>query len=272
MIKRYFKLFIFTIIYFIPIYFKLKNNNISRISIFNFLKWRNGYSYFRGKYLGSEVFVKVDTKLHLISNDQLAYNLCKKELSDSLVNILYSSLEGNIKFIVYEFVDGHELTKKNILQNPDYINDMFRIIHKISEIGIVHRDIKLDNFLLYDNKLKIIDFTFANSNIHHDFREVDTNIIYNCFLLEFLGGGFNPSPFVWDDFYSLSMILKKINEKDIFFRNKENINHHIIFLNNYIGKHEYKTRRITNSYYIHRRLKIKIKEFLGLKHMHRPLN
>ena len=57
------KLYYFTFIYIIPVYIKLKKCNIRKICFFNFFNWHNGYCYFKGVYLGKEVFVKVDMEI-----------------------------------------------------------------------------------------------------------------------------------------------------------------------------------------------------------------
>jgi len=270
LLKKYLKLGLFTIRHIIPIYVKLKDLNIKNISFFNFLNWRNGYCYFRGVYNKKEVFIKIDTKFHLLINDKLAYDLCKGVMQDNLVDLLYSSLDGRIQFLVYEFFHSNELDEDILLNNMRYLDDIIRILNNLSDAGIIHRDIKLDNFLVSNNKLKIIDFTFANSNIHKEFKEVDVKNSYNCFLLEFLGAGLNPSPFVWDDFYSLHSILKKI-EKDAKDPQEVKLNTYVKEIMKSVGKMEYRITCGTGYYFLSRKIKIKIKEMLGIDHRYRRL-
>jgi serine/threonine protein kinase len=258
-------------IYIVPIYIKLKKINITKISSFNYLNWRNGYCYFKGVYLEKEVFIKVDTKMHLLINDRLTYDICKDIMKDELVEILHHSLDSRIQFIVYEFFNSIELDENILLNDMRYLDGIIRILNNLSKAGIIHRDIKLDNFLVSKDKLKVIDFTFSNSNTHKDFKEVDVNNSYNCFLLEFLGAGLNPSPFVWDDYYSFCTILKKL-EKDADDFQKVKLNACIKEIEKFIGKTEYSIQCGTQYYFFIRQLKIKIKELLRIDHKYRVVS
>ncbi len=258
-------------IYIIPIYIKLKKINIKKITFFNVLNWRNGYCYLIGIYKEKEVFIKVDTKMHLLVNDKLTYDICKDIMKDELVEILHYSLDSRIQFIVYEFFNSRELDENMLLNNMRYLDDIIRILNNLSKEGIIHRDIRLDNFLVSKGKLKIIDFTFSNSNTHKDFKEVDVNYSYNCFLLEFLGGSLNPSPFLWDDYYSFYAILKKL-QKDADDFQKVKLNACIKEIEKFIGKTEYSIQCGTQYYFFIRQLKIKIKEIIGMDHKYRTLH
>jgi serine/threonine protein kinase len=257
--------------YIVPIYIKLKKINITKISSFNYLNWRNGYCYFKGVYLEKEVFIKVDTKMHLLINDKLTYDICKDIMKDELVEILHHSLDSRIQFIVYEFFNSIELDENILLNDMRYLDGIIRILNNLSKAGIIHRDIKLDNFLVSKDKLKVIDFTFSNSITHKDFKEVDVNNSYNCFLLEFLGAGLNPSPFVWDDYYSFCTILKKL-EKDADDFQKVKLNACIKEIEKFIGKTEYSIQCGTQYYFFIRQLKIKIKELLRIDHKYRVVS
>jgi serine/threonine protein kinase len=269
--KKYLKLFIFTIIYIIPIYIKLKKNDIKEIFFFNFLKWHNGYCYFIGIYLEKKVFIKIDTKLHLLVNDKLAYNLCRDLMQDDLVDILHYSLDGKIQFVVYEFFNGNVLDESTLFNNFEYLDDIVGILNNLSNTGVIHRDIKLDNFLVSNNKLKIIDFTFSNSNIHKDFKDLNVKDSHNCFLLEFLGSGFNPSPFVWDDYYSFYTILKKLEENGNDTQ-KVKINTYVKEIEKNVGQTEYSIKYDSKYYYYSRKLKIKIKDKFRIDHKYRKLH
>ena len=254
----------------IPIYIKLKRNNINQISTFKFFNWRNGYCYFKAIYLEKEVFVKIDTKMHLLSNDKLVYDLCKEEMKDDLVEILHYSIDGKIQFVAYEFFNSNELDETILLNKLKYIDDILRILNNLSKLGIIHRDIKLNNFLVNGDKLKIIDFTFANSNANKDFKEVDVNSSYNCFLLEFLGAGLNPSPFLWDDYYSFSSILKGLKNK-VRGSCKLKLQYYIKETEEFVGKTEYRLKCGTKYYFFIRKLKIRIKEIIRVDHDYRTL-
>lgn len=271
MLRKHLKLYYFTFLYILPVYIKLKKFNIKKVSFFNFFNWHNGYCYFKGIYLEKEVFIKVDTKLHLLINDKLSYDLCKDIMRDDLVNILHYSMDGKIQFVAYDFIDSKELDENILLDNIHYLDDIIRILSNLSQLDIIHRDIKLDNFLVYNNTLKIIDFTFANSNTHKDFKEVNVENSFNCFLLEFLGAGLNPTPFVWDDYYSFYTILKKLKQEENNFCNVK-LSTCIKEIEKFIGQTVYRIKCGTKYYFFIRRLKIRIKEIIGMDHKYRMLS
>ena len=217
---------------------------------------------------GKDVFIKVDTKLHLLINDKISYDVGRELMGDSLVDILNYSLDGKIQFIAYEFLISSELDKSFLLDNMQYIDDILVILNNLSKLGIIHRDIKLDNFLVSNNRLKIIDFTFANSNINKDFKELDTRNSDNCFILEALGNGLNPTPFLWDDYYSLCTILKQITNNVGVDRRIKLVNY-IKKIEKCIGKDEYTVKCNTRYYFFIRNIKIKIKYLLRIDHNHR---
>lgn len=254
-------------IYVIPMILKLKSVGVRDIKLFRFKNWHHGFAYFIGIYDDKKVFVKFDTKFHLLCNDKLVYEICKPYLSEEMVDILASDTDCKIEYIVYEFIeDSIELNEQILIDNPNYIEQIIYILNTISSQGIIHRDIKLDNFLVVDNKLKIIDFTFA---ISENFKDLDTSISDNCYTLEFLGMGLNPKPFVWDDYYSITQILSKIelksdNNRDIFKKWR-------LQASSMIGKFQYKAKCKSNIYFYKRNLKIKLKEALGKPHNYREI-
>lgn len=185
----------------------LKCKGISSVKIFNFKNWHHGYAYFYGYKNTNKVFIKVDTNFLLLQNDLLVYKLANNKLKEYLINIEDSIIHNNIQIIVYEFIEFQELTNE-ILKEKKYLSHiMLKIVNILNDLEIIHRDIKLDNFILIDDKLKIIDFTFAISNNERlGFKELQYTV-KNCATLEFLGNGLNPEQFIWNDLYALGVIL-----------------------------------------------------------------
>lgn len=85
--------------------------------------------------------------------------------------------EDNRPFLVMEYVEGHtlrELLKNNQIDMPLAINLAIQLaqgLQAIHQLGVIHRDLKLDNFILRkDGYLKILDFGLAKNT-----NEIQTN-------------------------------------------------------------------------------------------------
>ena len=194
----------------------LKENGYENIKIFKFGKWHLGYIYFIATKKKQEYFIKVDTKLHLLQNDVIFYNLAKKdkELQKHLIPIEEAIFKDDIQAIVFKYYkESKELDEKYVIENPHVVYYLVKILKKINSLGVIHRDIKLDNFLIIDGEIKIIDFTYANSlKFDKGFKEIEISK-KNLNILELLGDKKNPKPFVWNDCFSLKTILNEISNK-----------------------------------------------------------
>lgn len=211
-------------IYYTRVYNVLNKKNIKNIKIYNFKKWHHGYGYLTGFLENKKIFIKFDTKLLLLQNDLLAYDILKKPLNKSLVKIYDSVMNDDIQIIFYEFLEWEELSSGSIVENPKFIKEAIDILVTLNEFDIIHRDIKLDNFFISDNQLKIIDFTFANSlTVDSDFKELDTSKLRNCSILESLGNNLNPTPFEWNDAISLRNSLCSLGLNELIEQYKEDI-------------------------------------------------
>lgn len=211
--RKKFSNLILILFYYFKIVKILKKNNITNIKLFNFKNWHHGYGYFTALLDNKKVFIKFDTKLLLLQNDLLVYKIANTSLKKHLVKIHNSIIYDDIQIIVYEFLEGSELTDTLVLKNLKLIDSMIDILQILNDLDIVHRDIKFDNFFIVNNQIKIIDFTFANSlNKKVGFKELDLSSLSNCATLEFLGNGLNPKPFVWNDLIALSNNLESLNK------------------------------------------------------------
>jgi len=251
------------IIYYRQVLKLLKNKNIEQIKIFNFKNWHHGYAYLSGFKDNKKVFIKIDTKLLLLQNDLLVYNIANESLKKYLVKIYNSIILDDIQIIIYEFLSGTELSNNIILENPKLIDNMVDILLILNKLDIVHRDIKFDNFFIVNNQIKIIDFTFANSSDDSlGFKELNLSNASHCETLEFLGNGLNPKPFTWNDFCSLANALELLNKEK-----EANIDIRKIKL---LDSKSYSVQ--CNKLYLKlRNRKIKLKNFFNIAHKHRDI-
>lgn len=228
-------------------YFKIINEikklSVNNIKIFHFKNWHHGYCYFTGHINDKKIFIKVDTQLHLLENEVLFYKIFNDEMSDYLVPLINYSVDKQIQIVLFEFVYGEELSESVLSKNKYLLNEIYTLLMMINKKGIIHRDIKLDNFLFVNNKIKIIDFTFVNSiRQNYKFKELNLNNKYHVMILKLLGRPLKPAIFEWNDFYSITKVIKSIlinqqNEldyetKEYFLKYSEKFNLHV-FENSY---------------------------------------
>jgi serine/threonine protein kinase len=193
--------------------------SLNRIEALYYKRWKNGYCYFTAYKGKQKVFIKVDTKLKNLSNEIKFYDLLYDELSKYMIEKIDFFENKKVQILLLEYKNSRELTEFDLIYTPKYLKDILFILTTIYKKGIIHRDIKLDNFLITDNNLKIIDFTFATSwNSKFNFKELDINSNQNLSLLKYLGEGLNPEKFIWNDFFSIGKIIENI------LKNYPNIN------------------------------------------------
>ena len=153
---------------------------------------RNDINQFQLKeIIGKGMFGKVKLGVHLITNEKVAIKIFDKgtikskesQYIDREISILkrlnhyntiklYNLIENNdFIFLVQEYIPGKELL--NYIEKNDNLSekDICKIyqqlisgIEYMHEMGIAHRDLKLENILLNHKKdIKIIDFGLSNS-------------------------------------------------------------------------------------------------------------
>jgi len=212
---------------YLTIFYILKKMSLTKIQALYYKRWRNGYCYFTAYKNNQKVFIKVDTKFKMLSNEIRFYDLLYDKLSEYMVKKVDFFENKKIQILILEYSESKELTENDLIQSSKYIKDIFFILTTIYKEGIIHRDIKLDNFLIINKSLTIIDFTFANSfNKNLNFKELDINLKDNIRLLKDLGEKLNPREFVWNDFYAVGKILENLIDKHSNSTSK--VNQHLI--------------------------------------------
>ena len=192
----------------------LRDLNVTNIKVFKFKNWHDGFAYYSGIFKGNLVFVKISTKHLFLENEKIFYNIFKNSLS--LLKVMSLSKNNNIQILISEFSNEKELTEQDILDNPDRLLQIYEILKIINSKGCIHRDIKLNNFLLMDNKIRVIDFTFSTSlNQSNMFNDLTLENEADVVILKNLGGTDKPNIFQWNDFYSIDLILDRLFSEDM---------------------------------------------------------
>lgn len=192
----------------------IKSLGVTNLKIFRFVNSHHGFYYFTGILNAKKVFVKVDTKFHILSNDIQVYEKSDGDFKDSLVKIFDYHLDEDLQIIVFDFVESKELTSMDLLETPELSIELCNLIFKINKLGFIHRDIRLDNFLLVNDEIKVIDFTFAYSlKGDSEFKDLSTSSKSNLRVLKMLGRKLKPNNYEWNDFFSMKEILQSLNTK-----------------------------------------------------------
>ena len=155
--------------------------------------FKNDISQYQLKdIIGEGMFGKVKLGIHLLTNEKVALKIFDKSKISSNKEKMYIQREISILkkvkhyniiklynivqtekhlFLVQEYASGHELlkyleSKENLSENEvcKFYQQIISGIEYLHEIGIAHRDLKLENILLTNkfNDIKIIDFGLSN--------------------------------------------------------------------------------------------------------------
>lgn len=210
---------------------KLKELNLKRITIFNFLKSHDGYLYYYGFLKEMKVFVKVDTRLYHLKNEVVFYNIFKDKLS--LIQVLDFYENQDFQILISEFTEDKQLNESEIIANPKILLDIFEILKIINHNLVIHRDVRLENFIIHDGHVRIIDFTFATSlQSLHLFKNLSVENNYELEVLKKIGCNFKPNILEWNDFYSMHQIIEQILDLQMLERERSLIKeYNTLFIN-----------------------------------------
>lgn len=217
-IKKLYTSIIWYIFNYASFYKKMKSLNIVELKIFNFLQWHQGAYYFKGKNNNTDIFIKTDYEFKLLSNESKALELLNSNnyLKYKTANLLFIDSVSS-EYLCTSFVKGISLrnyieeNKNNELKIKNIINQMINILKEFQTLKIIHRDIRLENFIISNDTAYVIDFLFTISNIETlGFKELDLNNKNNLNILKTLGIKEYPNKLKWDDAYSLWIIFEDI--------------------------------------------------------------
>lgn len=205
----------------------LSNKGISKIKPFNLTKWHHQVYLFTGtSKLDGDLFIKLSTDKGFLDNENNAYNILESDsiLKKHLINKVGFIKTEKLDILILKQSHGITLTNHWFLEHINATITLINIVERLTILRLIHRDLKLDNFICENNEIKIFDFTFMISNDKNlNLKEVDLNVRDNVFKLMDVGINYKPSIFIWDDFYSLKIIFNNafFNQKTKKLSDKE---------------------------------------------------
>lgn len=229
---------------FVKIHNGLKLLCVKNIRVFKFKNWHHGYCYFSAyTNNNTKVFIKIDTKLLILENEYIVYEQLKHVKNINLIRVLKFIKKENLQIIALEFIEAQELTRKDILKVPSIAKNIYDVLTTLSVHNIIHRDIRLENFLLCRDSLYIIDFSFANNikKTNSLLKELPSTY-ENYLILDGLGYKVYENKLEWNDFYSAGRIINELITKDDDLMNtntKEYLEKIMVFFNEGIIGHSY---------------------------------
>lgn len=193
---------------------------VSSLAPYKLLNWHQGAHYFTASHFAKQIFIKTDFQFGLLNNEVVAYNLLinNGKINNSLLNLIFHD-EEHSQFVAYEFINGMSLNRYlSSNRTQEEIDKIFtglsNIIDGLLLAGIVHRDLRADNFLITENaRLLVIDFLFSvDPNQPNIFSELDLSDDYNLKVLKFMGLNSQKKPYVWDDAYGMVRMIEELQE------------------------------------------------------------
>ena len=170
--------------------------------------------FFTAEYNNTKVFIKCGTGHFDAKHEFEVYEYLNKQNNKYFPKeIMYENLQDNKMFLCIEYIDG-ELLSEEIIKNAteQKLNNMFNSLYDIAQIlynnKFIHRDINYNNLLVKnDGNIKLVDFQHLIGN---KFKESQENIIFPK-RLRGTNKHLRPGNYIWDDMYSLYIILSKFS-------------------------------------------------------------
>ncbi len=205
-----------------------QENGYHKAKPFNLNKWHHDLYLFTavGKD-GDPVFIKLTNLPRILKNENRAYKKLKKNdyLKDHLILHKGYIKKDGYKALILRRSNGMVLNEEWAYQNIEELGTLIKIVDGFTALSLIHRDIKLDNFIYEDGHIKVFDFSFMiDLSGNNKIKEIDLSNNENLAKLITMGEGYKPASLKWDDYYALYMVfnrLAKNNSSTISLEQKE---------------------------------------------------
>ncbi len=185
---------------------------------FKWSNWHNGTVYYTAGNRTQRYFIKTDDIHGLLSHEARMTRLLNTQSPGICPHLISTGGTGKTEFAIYDLVCGRSLQDifeyKGTVDWEMFFGELVAIIDKLYDCKMIHRDIIPSNLIVEpatENKpqhLILVDLALA---VKHDEPCIDAQMQQTD--LRFLGKGYNPSPYIWDDAYASLQILNHIQMK-----------------------------------------------------------
>ncbi|MBQ1244574.1 MAG: serine/threonine protein kinase, partial [Clostridia bacterium] len=146
-------------------------------------------------YKATDVILQREVALKILEDDKNEYRINSRSFETevkaiarlshpNIVNVFDISMDGSVKYIVMEYVEGITLSAylkhKKVLSANEALScarQVLRALKEAHEKGIVHRDIKPQNIMIMKNgQIKVADFGIARLPDKDSFAMEDRSI------------------------------------------------------------------------------------------------
>lgn len=191
-----------------------QENGFYNTKPFNLNNWHHDLYLFTGTAKdGDPVFIKFTNLPRILKNENRAYKKLRKNpfLKSHLIEHKgYIKKEG-YKALILKRANGQVLNQEWAYKNIQKLGSLIKIVDEFTNLSLIHRDIKLDNFIYEDGSIKVFDFSFMiDMTDKNKLKEIDLSDNENMIKLVTMGVGYKPSPLKWDDYYSLWVVFKQL--------------------------------------------------------------
>lgn len=196
-------------------------HGFDQIKTFNLAKWHHDLYLFTARdESGGLVFIKMTNLPRILKNENRAYKKLKKDnfLSQHLIEHKGYIKKGSYKALILKKAKGVVLSEQWAMENVNKLSSLIKIVDEFTKLNLIHRDIKLDNFIFENGIIKIFDFSFMIDKAENRrIKEIDLSKNENMMKLVTMGEGYKPAPLHWDDYYALYIVFSNL------LRNKGNV-------------------------------------------------